>query len=89
MDTTLVWTGGTVIGGILLVPTLMTFLKRNLPLCFGLATTLLTIYCLTPYSAGARDVWEPISKIPAALAQMGSGFINVNEKPASSPSPLQ
>lgn len=86
MDTTLVFAGGTVIGGILLIPALMAFLKRNLPICFGLATTLLTIYCLAPYSAGAREVWTPISKIPADLAHIASGILSPVQKTVSSPS---
>ncbi len=63
-----VWTS-IVVSSMLLVPIILEFCKRNLPICFGLFTTLLTIYCLAPYSAGAREVWTPISKIPTGLVQ--------------------
>jgi hypothetical protein len=63
-----VWTS-ILLSGILVIPVILEFCKRNLPICFGLLTTLLTLYCLTPYSAGAREVWTPISKIPVEFIQ--------------------
>lgn len=84
MEATMVWTGTVTIGGILLVPVLLEFFKRNLSICFGLLMTLFTIYCLTPYSAGARGVWSPISKIPAEMAQVVGGLIG---NPATPPPP--
>ena len=64
MEATLVWAGTwttITVSGLLLIPVLLEFCKRNLPICFGLALTLLTLYALTPYSAGARAVWAPFT----------------------------
>jgi hypothetical protein len=72
-----VWTS-IVVSGMLVIPIILEFCKRNLPICFGLLTTLLTIYCLAPYSAGAREVWTPISKIPAELVQTINELVSLS-----------
>ena len=70
MESTLAWTGmwtSILVSGFLIVPVLLEFFKRNLPICFGLLATILTIYCLTPYSAGARQVWNPFNKVQVGV----------------------
>ncbi len=70
MESTLAWTGmwtSILVSGFLIVPVLLEFFKRNLPICFGLLATILTIYCLAPYSAGARQVWSPFNKAQVGM----------------------
>lgn len=71
MESTLVWAGmwtSITISGLLLIPVILEFCKRNLPICFGLTVTLLTLYVLTPYSAGARAVWSPIEHLAETVS---------------------
>lgn len=73
MESTLAWTGmwaSILVSGFLVIPVLLEFFKRNLPICFGLLATVLTIYCLTPYSAGARQVWTPFNKAQVGIVQV-------------------
>lgn len=70
MEATLVWAGvwGSItVSGFLLVPIVLEFFKRNTPICFGLFMTVLGLYILMPYSAGARTLWTPISQIPSNI----------------------
>ncbi len=86
METTFVSSGmwaSMLLGSLLLVPVILEFFKKNLPICFGLTTTLITIYCLTPYSAGAREVWTPISHIPQGFVETVNGWMTPStENPA-------
>lgn len=86
MEATMTWGMWTsiLVSGMLLIPVILEFFKRNMPICFGLLITLLAIYCLAPYSAGAREVWTPISKIPVDLMQAVNGL--VSHPPAETPS---
>jgi hypothetical protein len=70
METTLVWAGvwtSLTVSFVLLGPVILTFCKRNLPMCFGLLMTLTGLYALAPYSAGARAVWIPLTQIPIEI----------------------
>ncbi len=70
MESTLAWTGmwtSILVSGVVVIPVLIEFFKRNLPIGFGLLATILTIYCLTPYSAGARQVWSPLNKAQVSM----------------------
>ena len=78
MEATLVWAGmwtSIMVGGLLLMPVIAAFFKRNLPICLGIITTLLTIACLSPHSSGAREIWLPLSKVPFELVQATSSLI--------------
>lgn len=75
METTFVWTG-IAVGGVLLIPLLLEFFKRNLPVLFGLIMFLLTLYWLSPHSPQIRAVWEPISKVPAGVATEVTGLVH-------------
>ncbi|WMU93245.1 hypothetical protein EMOOHJMP_00051 [Microcystis phage MaAM05] len=79
MESTLAWTGlwtSILVSGLVVITVLIEFCKRNLPICFGLLATLLTIYCLTPYSAGARQVWSPLNKVQVSVTHAVQEFFN-------------
>lgn len=70
MESTLVWAGmwtSITVSGLLLIPVVLEFCKRNLPICFGITLALLTLYALTPYSAGARTAWAPLTHMGESL----------------------
>lgn len=72
MESTLTWTGmwtSIIVSGLLIIPVVLEFMKRNFPICLGLIITILTLYCLTPYSAGARQAWAPINKAQTGFHQ--------------------
>ena len=80
MESTLVWAGmwtSITAGILLLIPVLVEFFKRNLPICFGVALTLVTIYTMTPYSVEAENAWSAIihspEKIWQSITALGSG----------------
>jgi hypothetical protein len=79
MESTLAWTGlwtSILVSGLVVITVLIEFCKRNLPICFGILATLLTIYCLTPYSAGARQVWSPLNKAQVSVTHAVQEFFN-------------
>lgn len=72
MESTLVWAGmwtSITVSGLLLIPVILEFCKRNLPICFGITLTLLTLYALTPYSAGARSAWAPFAHMAETMGK--------------------
>ncbi len=72
MEATLVWAGTwttITVSGLLLIPVCMEFCKHNLPICLGITLTMLALYALTPYSAGARAVWAPFTHCAEHLGQ--------------------
>ena len=80
MESTLVWAGmwtSITAGTLLLIPVLVEFFKRNLPICFGVALTLATIYTMTPYSVEAENAWNAIipslDKIWQRMTALGIG----------------
>lgn len=67
MEATLVWAGmwtSITAGILLLIPVIFEFFKRNIPICFGVALTLTTIYTMTPYSTEAENAWNSITHYP-------------------------
>jgi hypothetical protein len=72
MEATLVsagiWTSITA-GVLLLIPVIIEFCKRNIPICFGIALTLTTIYTMTPYSVEADNAWNSITHYPEKVWQ--------------------
>lgn len=70
MEATLVWAGtwtAVTTGVLLLIPLILEFFKRNVPVCFGITITLISIYSLTPYSEEARNAWSSITHYPASI----------------------
>jgi hypothetical protein len=67
MEATLAWAGmwtAVTIGMLLLIPIVLEFCKRNVPICVGIVLTLISIYTLTPYSPEARNAWGSITHYP-------------------------
>lgn len=70
MEATLVWAGtwtAVTTGILLLIPIILEFFKRNIPVCFGITLTLISIYTLTPYSEEARNAWSSITYYPVSI----------------------
>lgn len=70
MDATLMWAGvwtSVTVGVLLLVPLVVEFFKRNLPVLFGITMALLTMQLLAPHSTEIQAVWVPLSQMPGAL----------------------
>ena len=80
MELTLVSTGfwaSVMVGGLLLVPVIIEFFKRNLPICLGLSVTLLTLCSLSPNNPAARAVWTPIYYTEDLLGRMLGSLIGI------------
>ncbi len=70
MEATIVWAGvwtGVTVSSFLIIPIIIEFCKRNLPIFFGIVMTVLALYLLAPASPEIRAVWVPLSQLPATL----------------------
>lgn len=75
METTFVW-ASVGLSIMLLVPVVMEFFKRNLPVLFGIVMTLTTLYLLAPSSPEIRAVWVPLSHLPVEFVNQMIQFLS-------------
>lgn len=78
MDTVWVSTGIWIslgVGGMLLVPVLLEFAKRNLPILFGVIIFLLALQTLAPHSPEIHSLWSQIGQIPGIFYGLTSQLI--------------
>jgi hypothetical protein len=83
MESSLVWTSvwtGLTVGVLILIPLVLEFCKRNLPVVFGLTLVFLIGYAFSPTIPEIRLFWVPFSQLPVhlvvALAQLAKYLIS-------------
>jgi hypothetical protein len=70
MESTFVWASvwtSVAFSIFLVVPVVLEFFKRNLPILFGIVLTLAMMYLMAPNSPEIREAWLPLSQVPGNL----------------------
>lgn len=55
------------VGIVLLVPIILEFSKRNLPVLFGVVAFVLVIRGMSPHSPEIQTVWQQMAQVPQAM----------------------
>jgi hypothetical protein len=65
----MVLTGITAVGGIIVFPLIIEYLRQHLALVACGVFVLILLYALTPYSPEARAIWAPVSAVPQTFVE--------------------